>query len=97
MDTMQTDRRVALSARRIEAPVSPGRGLHVVFYVALAFTAVALLGCDAPFGNAPRNRQLHEESKNMQTTAPLETQPMAIPPIDADAPLQTATATFALG
>jgi hypothetical protein len=55
------------------------------------------LGCDASFGNAPRNRQLHEESKNMQTTAPLETQPMAIPPIDADAPLQTATATFALG
>jgi len=54
-------------------------------------------GCDAFYSKAPQKTEKSEGTKTMDMIATTEKRTAAIPPIDAVAPLQTATATFALG
>jgi hypothetical protein len=54
-------------------------------------------GCDAFYDKASKDTEKSEGTKSMDMLATTEKRTAAIPPIDAAAPLQTATATFALG
>jgi hypothetical protein len=80
---------VATGWRRID--------LQSVLYLIAALTAAFFFGCDAFYGKVSENKEKSEGTKTMDMIATLEKRTAAIPPIDAAAPLQTATATFALG
>lgn len=62
-----------------------------------ALAAAFFFGCDAFYSKASKNTEKSEGVKTMEMLATTEKKAAAIPPIDAAAPLQTATATFALG
>jgi hypothetical protein len=68
-----------------------------VIYLIAALTAGFSFGCDALSGKASKNTEKLEGTKIMEIAATTEKIAAAIPPIDAAKPLQTATATFALG
>jgi len=55
--------------------------------------AVSYSGCDA----SSRKTHQSDGEKTMETATLIQKNTAAIPPIDAAAPLETATATFALG
>jgi hypothetical protein len=67
------------------------------FYLITALTAVILFGCDVYYGKESKNTEKSKGTQSMDILATTEEKTAAIPPIDAAAPLQTATATFALG
>ena len=71
--------------------------MRSVLYLIAALTAAFLFGCDAIYSNASKITEKSDGSKTMDMIATTEKRTAAIPPIDAAAPLQTATATFALG
>ena len=67
------------------------------FYFIAALTAAFSFGCDAYYSKESKNTEKSEGIKTMEMLATTEEKTAAIPLIDAAAPLQTATATFALG
>jgi hypothetical protein len=67
------------------------------FYLIAALSAAFFFGCDAFYNKESNNTEKSEGVKTMEMLATTEKRTAAIPPIDAVAPLQTATATFALG
>ena len=67
------------------------------FYLFAALTAAFFFGCDSYYSKEYKNTEKSEGVKTMEMLATTEDKTAAIPPIDAAAPLQTATATFALG
>ena len=66
-------------------------------YLIAALTAAFVFGCDAFYSKESKNTEKSEGVKTMEVLPTTEKIAAAIPPIDAAAPLQTATATFALG
>jgi hypothetical protein len=66
-------------------------------YLIAALTAAFFFGCDAFYSKTPQKTEKSEGTKTMDMIDTIEKRTAAIPPIDAVAPLQTATATFALG
>jgi hypothetical protein len=74
-----------------------GIGVRPTLFLIIALTSVFFFGCDLFYSNEPENTEKSEGIKTMQMLATIEEKTAAIPPIDATAPLQTATATFALG
>lgn len=67
------------------------------FYLITALTAVILFGCDVYYGKESKNTEKSKGTQSMDILATTAEKTVAIPPIDAAAPLQTSTATFALG
>ena len=67
------------------------------FYLIAALTAAFFFGCDTYYSKEFKNTEKSEGKKTMEMLATIEEKTAAIPPIDAAAPLQHATATFALG
>ena len=80
---------VATGSRRIYS--------RSALYLFTALIAAFFFGCDAFYSKASKNTEKSEGVKTMEMLATTEKKTAAIPPIDAAAPLQTATATFALG
>ncbi|MEN8781371.1 MAG: hypothetical protein ABF292_09665, partial [Desulfobacterales bacterium] len=74
-----------------------GIGVRPTLYLIVALTAVFFFGCDPFYSKASKNTEKSEGVKTMGMLATIEEKMAAIPSIDAAAPLQTATATFALG
>jgi hypothetical protein len=74
-----------------------GIGVGPTLFLIITLTSVFFFGCDLLYSNEPKNTEKSEGIKTMQMLATIEEKTAAIPPIDAAAPLQTATATFALG
>jgi hypothetical protein len=66
-------------------------------FLIIALTSVFFFGCDLFYSKESKHIEKSEGIKTMQMLATIEEKTAAIPPIDAAAPLQTATATFALG
>jgi hypothetical protein len=60
-------------------------------------SAAFLFGCDVFYNKTSENTEKSEGTKTMDMPATIEKRTAAMPPIDAAAPVQTATATFALG
>jgi len=83
--------------RRYAAAGWKGIGVRPTLYLIVALTAVFFFGCDPFYSKASKNTEKSEGAKAMEIAATTEKIAVAIPPIDAAAPLQTATATFALG
>ena len=71
--------------------------LQPTLYLIAALTAAFFFGCDAFYSKESKNTEKSEGVKTMDMLATTEKVVAAIPPIDAAAPPQTATATFALG
>jgi hypothetical protein len=71
--------------------------LQSVLFLIAALTAAFFFGCDAFYGKESENTEKIEGTKTMDMIATIEKRTAAIPPIDAAAPPQTETATFALG
>jgi hypothetical protein len=67
------------------------------FYLIAALTAAFFFGCDAYYSKESKNTEKSAGVKSVEMLATTEDKKAAIPPIDAAAPLQTATASFALG
>jgi hypothetical protein len=80
---------VATSSKRIYS--------RSALYLMAVLTAAFLFGCDAFYGNASKNTEKSGGTKTMDMIATTKKRTAEIPAIDAAAPLQTATATFALG
>jgi len=66
-------------------------------FLIIALTSLFFFGCDLFYSKESKNTEKSEGINTMVTLATIEKKAAAIPPIDAAAPLQTATATFALG
>lgn len=66
-------------------------------YLVAVLAAAIYIGCDAFSGNTSHSEKKTGGAKTMETAAIIQKNTAAIPPIDAAAPLHTATATFALG
>ena len=74
-----------------------GIGVRPTSFLIIALTSVFFFGCDLFYSKASKNTEKSEGVKTMEMLATTEKKTVAIPPIDAAAPLQTSTATFALG
>ncbi|MFY9706098.1 MAG: hypothetical protein WBV95_18395 [Desulfobacterales bacterium] len=74
-----------------------GIGVRSTLFLIMALTVAFFFGCDAFYSKAPQKTEKSEGTKNMDMIATTEKIAAAIPPIDVAKPLQTATATFALG
>jgi hypothetical protein len=74
-----------------------GIGVRPTLYLIIALTSVFFFGCDLFYSKESKNTENSEGVKTMEMLATIGEETAAIPPIDAAAPLQTATATFALG
>jgi hypothetical protein len=74
-----------------------GIGMRPTLYLIIALTSVFFFGCDLFYSKESKNTENSEGVKTMEMLATIGEETAAIPPIDAAAPLQTATATFALG
>jgi hypothetical protein len=74
-----------------------GIGARPTLYLIIALTSVFFFGCDLFYSKESKNTDKSKRKKTMEMLATIEEITAAIPPIDAAAPLQTATATFALG
>jgi len=74
-----------------------GIGVRPTLFLIIALTVAFFFGCDAFYSKAPQKTEKSEGTKTMDMIATTEKRTAAIPPIDAVAALQTATATFALG
>jgi len=72
-------------------------GVRPTLFLIIALTSVFFFGCDLFYSKESKNTEKSEGIKTMEMLATIEEKTVAIPPIDAAAPLQTATATFALG
>jgi len=72
-------------------------GVRPTLFLIIALTSAFFFGCDLFYSNEPKNTEKSEGIKTMQMLATIEEKTAAVPPIDAAAPLRTATATFALG
>ncbi|MFZ0612812.1 MAG: hypothetical protein WAM73_11285 [Desulfobacterales bacterium] len=66
-------------------------------YFVAVLAAAIYFGCDAFSGKTSHSEGHIEGAKTMETATIIQENTAAIPPIDAAAPLETATATFALG
>jgi hypothetical protein len=67
-----------------------------LFFI-IALAVAFFFGCGACSSKESKNAEKSEGMKTMEMLATIEAKTAAIPPIDAAAPLKTATATFALG
>ena len=74
-----------------------GIGVRPTLFLIIALTSVFFFGCDLFYSKESKNTENSEGVKTMEMLATIGEETAAIPPIDAAAPLQTATATFALG
>ena len=74
-----------------------GIGGRPTLLLIIVLTSVFFFGCDLFYSKESKNTENSEGVKTMEMLATIEEKTAAIPPIDAAAPLQTATATFALG
>ena len=72
-------------------------GVQSTPFLIIVLTSVFFFGCDPFYSKESKNTEKSEGIKSMEMLATIEEKTAAIPPIDAAAPLQTATATFALG
>jgi hypothetical protein len=72
-------------------------GVRPTLFLTIALTSVFFLGCNLFYSKESKNTEKSEGIRTMETLATIEEKTAAIPPLDAAAPLQTATATFALG
>jgi hypothetical protein len=89
--------RVNRSPLRFVAAGLRGIDFRWVIYLIAVLIAAFFFGCDAFYSKASKNTEKSEGVKTMEMLATTEKKTVAIPPIDAAAPLQTSTATFALG
>ena len=74
-----------------------GIGVWPTLFLIIALTSVFFFGCDLFYSKESKNTEKSEGIKTMEMLATIEKKAAAIPPIDAAAPLHTATASFALG
>jgi hypothetical protein len=74
-----------------------GIGVRPTLFFIIALAVAFFFGCDTYYSKESKNAEKSEGMKTMEMLATIEEKTAAIPPIDAAAPLQTATATFALG
>ena len=74
-----------------------GIGVRPTLFLIIALTSVFFFGCDLFYSKESKNTENSEGVKTMEMLATIGEETAAITPIDAAAPLQTATATFALG
>jgi len=74
-----------------------GIGVRPTLFLIAALTAAFFFGCDTYYNKEFKNTEKSEGIKTMEMLATIEEKTAAIPSIDAAAPLQTVTATFAMG
>lgn len=67
------------------------------FWVAIVMMASLVFGCDAISSGTAQNVEKTKGENAMELAIEKESTAVVIPPIDASAPQQTATATFAMG
>jgi 4-hydroxybenzoate polyprenyltransferase len=97
MDSRRLYLHVNRTPRRYATFGWKGIGVRPPLFLIIALTSVFFFGCDLFYSKESKNTEKNEGIKTMETLATIEEKTAAIPPIDAAAPLHTATATFALG